>query len=404
MKKTSIMIAMAGMLAAGALGSCVRDTQPRIEKPTEFVLNEPFEGNNTLVLSPTATLSLSWSQPDYGVGTVPEYQVEIAEDEAFTNPIVLPTIYTAAKATLEGSVLAKQIQDAQGWASSDDVPDTPLTYYVRVKSVIPNWEDGTIYSNAWPLSLLPYYVVSAPRDLYLVGQPEGWDIAGSDKWILKETGIETDIYEGSFDIPAGEFQFRFYTKTGDWEWNSVGSQDDDKPVDISLTDGEYTGEVFYDPTTKAAGKGSWQIPDWTGGVVTITVNMKEKTIRIVSGAVAKVLYVVGACSANAWNIDNSGTVLTETPAGSGIYEGEFDVAADAFTFRIYSEPGDWNANSLGSIEGYSNDDDADTDITLPYSGNVFNGKGKWAVPGWAGGKIHVKLNLTDMTIDIVSAE
>ncbi len=382
----------------------MRDTQPRIEKPTEFVLNEPYEGTNTLVLSPTASLTLSWSQPNYGVGTVPEYQLEIAPDESFADPIVLPTIYTIAKATVSGEVLAKQIQDAQGWESSDDVPATPLTYYVRVKSVIPNWEEGTIYSNAWPLSLLPYYVVSAPRDLYLVGQPEGWDIAGNENWILKETGIETNIYEGSFDIPAGEFQFRFYTKTGNWELNSVGSQDDDSPVEIALTDGEYIGAVFYDPNTEKSGKGSWQISDWAGGVVTITVDLKNMSIKIVSGAVAKVLYVVGACSANAWNIDDSGTVLTETPAGSGIYEGEFDVAADSFTFRIYSEPGEWNANSLGSISGYADESDADTNISLPYSGNVFDGKGKWAVPGWAGGKIHVKLNLTDMTIDIVSAE
>lgn len=404
MKKTSIMIAMAGMLAAGALGSCVRDTQPRIQKPTEFVLNEPTVGTNTVVLSPTSTLDLSWSQPNYGLGTVPEYQVELAEDEAFTNPIVLPAVYTVAKATLEGSVLAKQIQDAEGWASADDVPTAPITYYVRVKAVIENWEDGTIYSNSYPLNLLPYYIVTGPRDLYLIGQPEGWDIAGNPAWTLKETGTETDIYEGTFDIPAGEFQFRFYTKTGDWEWNSVGSQDEDASVDITMTGGEYTGPVFHDPNTEKAGKGSWQISDWAGGTVTITVDLGAKTIRIVNGAVAKVLYVVGACSANPWNIDDSGTLLTETPAGSGIYEGEFDVAADSFTFRIYSEPGDWGANSLGSIAGYDDANDADTEITLPYSGNVYDGKGKWAVPGWAGGKIHVKLNLTDMTIDIVSAE
>ena len=45
-----------------------------------------------------------------------------------------------------------------------------------------------------------------------------------------------------------------------------------------MTDGNYSGDLFYDPATKGAGKGSWQIPNWPGGTVKMTVNLKTKKV------------------------------------------------------------------------------------------------------------------------------
>ncbi|MCD8386124.1 MAG: hypothetical protein LUD17_04440, partial [Bacteroidales bacterium] len=80
---------------------------------------------------------------------------------------------------------------------------------------------------------------------------------------------------------AGEFQFRFYSKLGDWNYNSIGSQDDDAPVDISawMANGSYSGACFYDPDTEKAGKGSWSVPDWAGGDVSMTVNLNDLTVE-----------------------------------------------------------------------------------------------------------------------------
>lgn len=78
-----------------------------------------------------------------------------------------------------------------------------------------------------------------------------------------------------------QFQFRFYDKfdaAEPWDWYSIGAQDEDNPVNITLTDGSYSGDLCYDPATKSAGKGSWQIENWPGGTVEMTVNLKTKKV------------------------------------------------------------------------------------------------------------------------------
>ena len=62
-----------------AFTSCKEDTQPRLEKPTEFVLNTPPMANETYVLEEydgvATQIYLTVSQPDYGLGTVTSYEV-----------------------------------------------------------------------------------------------------------------------------------------------------------------------------------------------------------------------------------------------------------------------------------------------------------------------------------------
>ena len=91
-------------------------------------------------------------------------------------------------------------------------------------------------------------------------------------------GIDSKIYHGTFDIPAGKFQFRFYTLLDNWEDNSWGPQKDDAPVAIKMTDGVFSGDIME-------GKGSFDIADWAGGWVKMTVNLKAKnvTFKAVSG-------------------------------------------------------------------------------------------------------------------------
>lgn len=107
--------------------------------------------------------------------------------------------------------------------------------------------------------------------IYLVGAPEGWAGPTEDNAAHYETWKLYDIagngvYTGTFDIPADNFMFRFYTALTGWDAASFGAQVEDSPVDIMLTDGVYTGPAM-------AGKGSWNLPGWTGGKVAIEVDM-----------------------------------------------------------------------------------------------------------------------------------
>lgn len=109
--------------------------------------------------------------------------------------------------------------------------------------------------------------------IYLVGAPSGWtapladNAAHYEAWKLFD--VEGNgVYVGTFQVNAGEFIFRFYKELTGWEAASFGSQVEDNPIDIALTDGVYTGAA-------TDGKGSWNCPDWAGGKVEVKVDMKN---------------------------------------------------------------------------------------------------------------------------------
>ncbi len=96
--------------------------------------------------------------------------------------------------------------------------------------------------------------------IYLVGAPEGWkgpeeaNAAHYDAWRLYDS-TDTDVYSGTFDIPAGQFTFRFYTALTGWDGGaSLGAQVEDATIDIALPAGKFTGNSL-------AGKGGWTLPD-----------------------------------------------------------------------------------------------------------------------------------------------
>jgi hypothetical protein len=123
--------------------------------------------------------------------------------------------------------------------------------------------------------------VATPRYIYLVGSPEGWAGPTEDQaehyanWRLVDK-TESGVYTGTFDMPAAPM-FRFYTALTGWDADSYGSQEDDNPIDYSITDGSFNGSLVK-------GKGSFNFPDWPGGQLTISVDMNNSTVSIKAGA------------------------------------------------------------------------------------------------------------------------
>ena len=118
-------------------------------------------------------------------------------------------------------------------------------------------------------------------EIYLVGQPQGWDI-DSDAMPLKLVAGETEVYEATYEIAAGDAIFRSYEELGNWEKGSIGSQVDDLPLAITLPAEEsFVGDFVW-------GKGSWNITDWDGGNLYMKVDMKDNKVtfrKSTSGAV-----------------------------------------------------------------------------------------------------------------------
>lgn len=274
MKKISILMALA-MLFSLTITSCKEDTQPRLQVPTEFVLNTPPMADNTYILSEDNGVELTCSQANYGIGIVPTYTVEVATKEDKSDAQVLPEAYTNARFTIPGESLSLVLCNQLGYVSEETFSDKAVPVYVRVISKVAGCDYATIASNWITLnSVQPYFAVKLPDNIYIVGQPFGWDEA-SDVAPLVETEVESRIYQGTYEIPAGQFQLRFYDELGDWNSWSIGSQDEDNPKEISFTDGVYEGPAFLGGDKDDKGKGSWQVPDWPGGTVKFTVNLSN---------------------------------------------------------------------------------------------------------------------------------
>lgn len=421
---------MALPLAIGAcFTSCKDDTQPRLETPTEFVLNTPSMADQTYIFRDDENyknlndITFTVSQPNYGVGVTPTYYVQLAKSEAdFTawdqamadaaengetldpNSVLdaqgLPLAYALnfstqqAIITLDGVTFCDGVNALYG-LDDDNYNGETKDVAVRVHASLPNAPQADIWSNSILIKVSSYIPVKAPGKLYLVGAPEGnnWDING-DSMYLDETGIGTKVYYGNLFIPAGQFQFRFYSQLGDWESYSVGSQDDDNPVDIAFNaEGVYEGPVFMSMEVgDKKGKGSWQDSSWTGGNVEITIDLKEMTI-VMKKAPSKRVYIIGDCSG--WDINNDAMYLEETPAGSNIFKGSYNVEAGKFMLRIYTKLGDWGTNSIGA------DGEGNPEITLPFNGPaVVDSQANWTITGWAGGVVDFTFDMNSYTLEM----
>lgn len=438
--KNKLIIASMALLGTAGLTSCVADTEPRLDKPTEFVLNMPALGNQLYVFDADASgnsindITFTVSQPNYGVAATPVYSVQVARSEAdfakwdeeqklpadpdtpdapegdgthaegdYTGlPLTAMVDQTTTNAviTLDGEKFCNAVNAVYG-LTMENVKDQPHPVAVRVYAEVKNAPYSGIWSN--PITIkVRSYIKPVPDKIYIIGACQGWDIS-KDAMYLEETEIGNRIYVGDYTIPAGQFMFRFYDELGSWDHFSIGSQVDDKPVDITVN-GEAITELPEDGITLPClqevngvnPKGSWNIPDWKGGKVHIEVNLNTNEVTFAAGQ-AKKIYVVGAFTG--WDINSNKFALRETEEGSDVYTGTFTIAAGNFNFRFYRSLGDWETGSIGSQEP-----DAPLAISVTSAGTTVpavNGKGNWQDEGWAGGDCSVSLDLNTMQVTFV---
>ncbi len=302
MKK--ILLLFAVLLTAATFSACSDDEDPKAYRPTDKnFLNVPPLSAQTYDLQNAGTVQFTCSQPNYGVGTVPTYGVQVALNEDFStiytgsavydpsNEVAYVELpYTTNKTTLEvpAKDIANGISTLLGYTDISQYEGrTPYSgpLYVRLRSYFSslNGELADLYSiesNVVKLdNVIGYATVRQPAWIYLVGAPEGWagpteaNAAHYESWKLYEAddAIGSDIYYGTFMIPDGQFQFRFYSALTGWDDDSYGSQTDDNPLDIVFDDDEYSGPIVK-------GKGSYQVPDWTANWVKMTVNLKSMSV------------------------------------------------------------------------------------------------------------------------------
>ncbi len=328
MKK--ILLFCAALLSMTAFTGCKDDTDPKADRPADNnFLNIPPLANYNFDLKTAGAVEFTCSQPGYGVATTPAYTVQfsLAPDFKWDNAndkyvynaekrmdnIDLATFAnfstTNTTITVPSNIVAQAINAMLGYDKMEQFDGSRPVYsgklYARVRSYFPDvngdrYDYYSIESNIVTLqSVQAYETVRLPGFIYVVGRfactdvnADGWlepsetNAAAYEDWKLFEAddAIGSQIYNGTFMIPDGWFQCRFYTALTGWDKDSWGVQKDDNPVDIKFDGGKYAG-----PIGGPEYKGSYQVPDWTANWVKMTVNLKSKevTFEIVDAPAAQ---------------------------------------------------------------------------------------------------------------------
>lgn len=399
MKKLSFILA--GALALVGFTSCEQDKDPVYHAPTSFELNTPVMQDQYIDLSNEGTIELvAKAQPDYGYSAVTHYSALVSLTEDFADFVEVKSVGTGTHSRMEfnNADVAMAICQLKGITDEDSYVEEPaIPLYFRGVAELTGVESSRIVSsNTVCLKQVKYYfAVPVPGYIYIVGGINGWNEpkesnkALYNDWRLFEAdnAIGSKVYSAVFDIPAGDLYFRFYTELTGWgsddAFPSVGPfGTDGVNLDVEFVDGSFGGSAV-------PGKGSWHIPNWEGGEMTIIVNLaneNDMTVQFISGAAEvftpRYVYVVGnnagwaepseanAATYEAWRLVDK--------KESGIYTGTFDftdfTTADGVLYcRFFETLSGWD-DSLQWASDASGDVNVDIDFgtQMPV---VYDGRG-----------------------------
>lgn len=176
--------------------------------------------------------------------------------------------------------------DTNSWdnvlGTEEDGDDSDMGVLVNINAQAGKIPGEGKYEFKINMETMEYDIYPLAGAIYLVGAPQGWTTApDGDAMPLNETEVGSLIYTGTYEIPEGQFQFRFYhALVNNWELFSIGSQNDDASMNIEFNNGVYAGPVYQEGVNATQGKGNWVVDGWTGGKVAFTVNLNDFTIEM----------------------------------------------------------------------------------------------------------------------------
>lgn len=238
MKKLNILASLfAGLLI---LTGCEtdNDSNPTVQMPKDFVLNEPANASNPITLEQSEKLFFSVKeQPAYGYTAAVNYQLEVDLNDAWTEAtenteasyITLEDVCTSVKMEIGAIGFAKAIVKLNGWGAKEDVPETAIEVYVRAKAYLSSLADKPCYSNSVKIKIYPYYVADAAPQLWFFvgnGAVGNWNNGAGDMGnstiplaLVADAEYDSGTGEGEFTY-TGYFaadQFKLVLNPGNWE-------------------------------------------------------------------------------------------------------------------------------------------------------------------------------------------
>lgn len=318
-------------LTAVAFTSCEDDDSPKIQAPTEFVLNTPPFANMLYELSPEGVIEFTVSQPNYGLSLAPTYGVEIslledfgestrADEEEEPTPLVysiLPSDPYSATITINESDVAAGLCALRGIKEDSEYTDAgPMTVYVRATADINGQDITKIKSNIIKLPQVQGYSAFVSEELdaiYVPSNPNGWNHSTCQRLLVNPNN--ENIYQGLLYI-NGEFKF---TPEANWnaEWGA----------------GETPG------TLVTSGGGNLNIPAEGEGLYYVVVDTKALTYTTT--------YIESVCvigDFNGWDPASAPEMSHSDDFQTWTYEGDLNAGQFKFIFNR-----SWDINLGGNF-------------------------------------------------------
>ena len=217
------------------------DSNPVIETPTEFTINNPAVGDAVVDLDKSKTFNLTWSQPKFTSMDAPvsaHYQVQISPTGTFEREFdtgrtldenkgcdyaSIDETFTSCNADIPTKDIAKALQRVMRW-DEDKVPAT-FEAKMRVRAFVSNASQEIVSeivsSNTIGFKCAPTYVELKDIDAimwYLVGNMFGgkW---GSNIGVDALPMFKIPAYEYNKKTGAGEIEYINYFTSGEYKDN-----------------------------------------------------------------------------------------------------------------------------------------------------------------------------------------
>ena len=350
------------------------------------------------------------------VNSIVEYKLELSSSETFDKIVTLNTV--SATPNENGSTVYSVSADEWNGAHISLFGKSPKekTMYYRVPMYLD--VDGSDYRVA-PTDVvdpMSYYVASGSieetcMDSGFVIEDAYYFLGSATTWELADVTAEDAFYHNPevspYDDPVFTYTFRVSQEVldangGGCYWKIAPQSAVDSKDWATVLGCEYDGDTETEGMLTTDNPGAGKITE--AGKYEITVNMETMLYSVKH--LASVLYIIGAPSG--WDINNGALYLSEEVVGSDIYKGVLNIPAGQFQFRLYSQLGNWDKNSIGA-----QNDDNTVEISFTegvFEGDVFQGgvnctqgKGSWQIPGWEGGAVEITVDLNTEKITMKEA-
>ena len=374
MKKTLLLGTMlVGMASLFTACEDDRDSNPTLIQPQEFVLNTPAYINQTIVLENTASLPLTWSQPQYTADNAPvnvTYEIQVSNNGKFevstadveadeTGELVadyevLPNTVSVCKFTFTGEELDKSLLRINQW-DEESVPAGSKAF-VRIVSFIKEGTDklNSIASNVLEFNVIPYFMMlteAEPIMWYLLGDNIGDGLWSTDNKDIGKSTVPFFLipdYSYNKQTGAGEIQYLNYFTTDGFKINPSKLNDWDHGF---MSSGSSNSAIYRDKKTDLGN--IWVDP---AGYYLITVNTADNTCKIEAKDIHPTVYEKICITGSFSNWTDVDMAAANKTGENHVWVYELTVSAGAveqIKFKIPGESRDVNWG-FGSYDGEVN--------------------------------------------------